>query len=42
MKDKRKCIENVLLLLIVVLGIGLIWNFMRLNIDYERFRDSVK
>ena len=37
MKDKRKCIENVLLLLIVVLGIGLIWNFMRLNIDYERF-----
>lgn len=37
MKDKRKCIENALLFLIVVLGIGLVWNFMRLNIDYERF-----
>lgn len=37
MKDKRKCIETTLLLLIVVLGIYLVWNFMRLNIDYERF-----
>lgn len=37
MKDKRKCIENILLLLSVVLGICLVWNFMRLNIEYERF-----
>jgi len=37
MKDKRKRIETTLLLLIVVLGIYLVWNFMRINIDYERF-----
>lgn len=37
MKDKRKCIENILLLLSVALGICLVWNFMRLNIEYERF-----
>lgn len=37
MNDKKKIIETVLLLLIVILGGCLVWNCTRLNIDYERF-----
>ena len=37
MKDKKKLTETVLLLLIVILGISLIWKFVRLNFNYERF-----
>lgn len=37
MKEKKKLTEMILLLVIVILGISLVWKFVRLNFNYERF-----
>lgn len=37
MRDKKKLIEMVLFVLIVILGINMAWKFVNLNFNYERF-----